>query len=100
MTVPFHSTNSTTKLAYTTAAGNVQIASSQLLNIVNPDTANVVYVSAGYANVTAAAGVGTAVAPNGTAQLLFQTTGATGNIYVSVIGGSPSGNIYITPGSL
>ena len=103
MTVPFNSLNSTTRLAYTTSAGTANIAPASLLNIVNPDTANIVIVSAGYSNVTAnlTAGVGTVIAPASTAQLTFNTNGANATtMFVSVIGGSTSGNIYITPGSL
>ena len=102
MTVPFQSLNSTVKLAYTTAAGNTSVRPASVLNIVNPDTANVVIVSAGYSNVIAnlTAGTGTVIAPSSTAQLAFNTVGTTGNIYISVAGASTSGNIYITPGSL
>ena len=102
MTVPFQSTNSTIRLAYTTTPGNTTVASAQILNVVNTDTANVVYVAAGYANTVANAttGVGSVVGPMSTAQLKFNTTGASGNIYISVVGGSSSGNVYITPGSL
>ena len=103
MSVPFISTNSTTTIAYTTNAGHTQlIAAPQILNIVNPDMANVVIVNASVANVAAnlVTGAGTVVGPASTAQLKFNTLGATGPFYISVIGKSPAGNVYLSTGSI
>jgi hypothetical protein len=100
---PFFSSNSTYTVAYSTTPGSLSLAPSAVLNILNLDSANVVFVSAGYGNVTAnvTTGVGTAIAAKDTVQLQFPVNSVPGNavLYVSVAGVSSSGNVYVTPGN-
>lgn len=88
-------------------AVSIENSGATALYIVNPDTANVVVVSAGFTDGEVDAivplsdfnGEGVVIGPNSSLiYALPQKQWSTGNIYISVAGVSATGNVYITPG--
>ena len=114
MSVPFSPVGNSIKAPYaddsTDTAITIEPGSAGLPNVlycVNPDTPNVVVVNAGFnaldhnavVPTSGADGQGVVILPSGTAMIhLPQVPYVTGNLYVSVAGGTASGNVYITPG--
>ena len=76
------------------------------LLIVNPDAANVVAVNYSFdaldtnASVptSGANGTGVVVAPGSQVLVRINSTYQTGNLYVSAVGVSTTGNVYVSPG--
>ena len=80
-----------------------------VLYCVNEDSANIVAVNYSFNSLdtnasvpsSGANGVGVIIPPYGYALIaVAQAPNATGNIYVSAAGHSPTGSVYITPGVL
>jgi hypothetical protein len=110
MSIPFAATGPSGAIAYADDSTEVSISNSGATHLmcVNPDTANVVVVSAGFTDGDVDAivpdnnfnGQGIVIAPFGMVILsLPQKQYATGNIFVSVAGVSGTGTVYITPGT-
>lgn len=116
MSVPFTPIGNSIVAAYaddsTDTAITVTPGSSGLPNVlycVNPDTANVVAVTATVDALdhnavipqSGANGVGVVIAAGGTAMIRVpQVPYIQGNVYIAVAGVSGTGNVYITPGVL
>lgn len=112
MSVAFNPTGGSMVIAYVDDSTEVSLAITQPapthLAVVNPDTANVIVVNAGFVDGDVDAivptsdqnGVGLVVGPGDTAYFALASTrgSESGNLYISVAGVSASGNVYITPG--
>ena len=112
MSVTFNPVGRSIKLAYTDDSTEVSLAIDQPapthLAVYNPDTANVIVISAGFVDGDVEAvvptndqnGIGLVVAPGDTVYYALSSTRGSenGNLYVSVAGDSATGNVYITPG--
>lgn len=108
----FQPTGRSIKLAYADDSTDVSLAIDQPapthLAVVNVDSANVIVINAGFVDGDVNAvvptadqnGQGLVVGPLTTLFFALDTTRASesGNLYISVAGDSPTGNVYITPG--
>lgn len=108
----FQPTGRSIKLAYADDSTDVSLAIDQPapthLAVVNTDSANVIVINAGFVDGDVNAvvptadqnGQGLVVGPLSTLFFALDTTRASesGNLYISVAGDSPTGNVYITPG--
>ena len=100
-------TDDSTDTSITIQTGGIGMPN--VLYCVNEDAANIVAVNYSFnsqdtnASVpsSGANGVGVIIPPYGYALIaVAQAPNATGNIYVSAAGHSPTGSVYITPGVL
>lgn len=109
MIYAFTPTAASGRIAYADDSTDVSVSApgANALLIVNPDSANVVAVSAGFTDGEVDAivptsdfnGSGVVVGPG--QQMVMALPGATyhaGNIFISVAGDSATGNVFITPG--
>ena len=108
----FQPTGRSIKLAYADDSSDIRLAIDQPapthLAVVNVDSANVIVISAGFTQGDVDAivptsdqnGEGLVVGPLTTLFYALDSTRASesGNLYISVAGVSPTGNVYITPG--
>jgi hypothetical protein len=78
------------------------------LLIFNPDVANVVTVNYGFDSLdhnsvvptSGFNGQGVVIGPNSTVQVRVPNQYQNTNLYISVAGESPTGNVFITPGQI
>lgn len=112
----FHPTGQSVVMTYTddSTTTSLELASPAPthLAVVNPDSANVIVINAGWdmgdstVETEAAVptsnqnGLGLVVGPNSTLFYALATTrpAESGNLFISVAGVSATGNVYITPG--
>lgn len=111
MSTPFTPVGPSGIIAYADDSSDVRIPTTgaNALWIYNPDTANVVAVTAGYVEGDQDAiiptsdfnGEGVIIGPQETMiYRLPNAAFATGNIYICVAGDSATGNVYVCPGTL
>ena len=89
-----------------TAIENGGFGLPNALLIYNPDTANVVAVNTSFDQFDTNAivpnsgfnGLGTVVGPQQQVIITLESSYVQGNVYVSVAGDSPTGNVFVTPG--
>lgn len=108
----FQPTGKSIKIAYVDDSTDVRLAIDQPapthLCVVNVDSANVIVINAGFTEGDVDAivptadqnGEGLVVGPLSTLFFALDSTRASesGNLYISVAGVSPTGNVYVTPG--
>ena len=113
MTIPFIPTGHSAIIAYADDSTDTAVTlnpgsagNPNSLYIVNPDTANVVAVSYSFdVNDTNASiptsganGIGVVVGAGSSVQIRIDSTYQGGNLYVSAVGDSATGNVFVTPG--
>lgn len=113
MTLPFRPQGPSARLAYADDSTDTatelppgDYGAPNSLYIFNADAANVVAVNYSFDSLDHNAsvptsgfnGLGIVVGPNGTAQILVDSTYQTDSLYISVAGVSGTGNVYVTPG--
>jgi hypothetical protein len=111
MTAQFTPVGASGRIAYADDSTEVSIENSGATHLlcVNPDSANVVVVNAGFVDGAVDAivptsnfnGAGVVIGPmSSIIYHLPQKQYATGNIFISVAGDSATGNVFITPGTV
>lgn len=109
MTTSFAPSGNSIVLAYTDDSTEVSTLSGGAVKflVVNPDTANVVVVNFGFTDgdvdaivpTSGANGKGTVIAPASQIVLEVPQCAYVPQVYVSVAGDSPTGNVFLTPGA-
>jgi hypothetical protein len=113
MNVPFIPVNSSGIISYADDSTDTSVVFAptsgtvpNCLLVVNPDTANVIAVNYSFdaldtnASIptSGANGTGVVVGPASSAMIRIDSTYQSGNLYVSAVGDSATGNVFVTPG--
>ena len=113
MTIPFVPVNNSGIISYADDSTDTSVTFAptsgtvpNCLFVVNPDTANVVAVNYSFdaldtnASIptSGANGIGVIVAPLGQVLIRVDSTYQSGNLYVSAVGDSATGAVFVTPG--